>query len=46
MNRQTEQFREDLRKSITFDDMRLMNINSLSRCADDDAFNKMLVSLY
>lgn len=46
MNRQTEQFREDLRKSITFDDMRLMNVNSLSRCADEDAVNKMRLSLY
>lgn len=44
--RSQDQFRDELRKSITFDDMRLMDTRSLARVADADAVAKCRVRMF
>jgi hypothetical protein len=45
VTRSQEQFRENLRKSITYDDMRLMNSQTLARVVDADAVSKCRVQI-
>ncbi len=45
-NRRQEEFREQLRRSITPDDMRLMSEDSLARVADPEAVNRFRESIY
>ena len=46
VNRYHEAFREQLRKSIDKDDMRLMSQDSLSRVADPEAVNRYRLEIY
>jgi len=41
-----DQFRDDLRKSITYDDMRLLDTKTLARVADADAVAKCRVRMF
>ena len=45
VTRSQDQFREALRKSITQDDMRLMNSQTLARVVDADAVAKCRVQV-
>ena len=45
-SRSREEFREQLRKSIDFTDMRLMSTAALARNVDAEAVNKCRLSLY
>lgn len=46
VSRYHEEFREQLRKSIDKDDMRLMSQDSLSRVADPEAVNRYRLEIY
>lgn len=46
MSRASEEFREQLRKDISYDDMRLLSTDSLSRMADVDTVNKFREDIY
>lgn len=45
-SRRQEDFRERLRKSITYDDMRLMSEDSLARTCDPEAVNRFREDIY
>ena len=46
MSRYSEQFREDMRKSVSFDDMRIMDTRWLARNVDADAVNKCRLKVF
>ena len=46
MDRYHEQFREDLRKSVGYDEMRLMDTRWLARNVDADAVNKCRIRTF
>lgn len=46
MSRAAEEFREQLRKDVSDDDMRLLSTDSLSRMADPDRVNRFRMEMY
>lgn len=46
MSRASEEFREQLRKDISYDDMRILSTDSLARMADPDTVNRFREDIY